>query len=109
MSGFLYYFPGCQAPIASGKHEQIPIECELNHLKGATWTYGKVENFRLDWSKGSIIAVHAAYKSGGKEALAGYFPQNQTWIPCYSGEKLTHYLGYENTNPPTPEDLIKEK
>lgn len=97
MSGFLYFFPD---KAAIGTLAEVPPECNLGHLEGAV-------HFRSVLSgpggrSGIVLSV--------KDERIGYYPEKQEWTEVVdSAGAITHWIGFDKENRPTPDDLRRKE
>lgn len=107
MAGFLYFFPNARK-IAT--FEDLPKECKLgNILNDVSWDYNTCTmHLPEEQIEGVIIAPHSNQGQTASPCIINR--KEQTWIDIenYELNTTTHWIGYWNARPPTPDDLIRK-
>lgn len=95
--GFMYYFPGKQ----SMTPDQLPPECELDHLKDVQgFEIRTVENHGPDEGAGVLFAPIPAPEK------FGYYKNEQAWQPVQNSKGVvTHWLGISLNDKPRSDHL----
>lgn len=100
MAGFLYFFPDRH----SVRLDELMLQDEgIGHLLETGWTENGCSNSPAGEGVRGVIVVPNV-KEPGKMPEVGYYKDSQTWV-----EWNKFWIGYENANKPTPQDLAKSE
>lgn len=104
MAGFIYYIPGRSVPIPHA--DRIPEECELRGIfKDAVIESGVTEH-GPDGGLGLLFCVEGK-QTPHCESDPKVRADKQEWTPVHGEGGVTHWVGWDKENPPTPKDLIR--
>lgn len=104
MAGFLYFFPNCNH--SCSEVNSLPPETGLRELlKGANITRSASDQGGPEGHRGKMVCIHKP----DREPRIAFMPDSQEWVKVTNKEEIvTHWIGWEKANPPTPEDLVRD-